>query len=124
MNPLDYYLAVLKKYAIFSGRSQRAEYWYFVLVNLIISFIFTFLDRVTGTGIGNILSIIYSLAILVPGIAVAIRRLHDVGKSGWWLLIAFIPLVGTIWLIVLFATDSNPGDNTYGPNPKGAVATK
>ena len=65
--------------------------------------------------------ILYALAVLIPGVAVAVRRLHDVGKSGWMILIALIPLIGAIWLIVLYVTDSNPGDNEYGPNPKAMV---
>ena len=115
---MNYYLLVLKKYAVFSGRSQRAEYWYFVLFNLIISIILGIISAVVSDDF-SILGLLYSLAVLIPGIAVGVRRLHDIGKSGWMLLIALIPLIGTIWLIVLLATDSNPGDNKYGPNPKG-----
>jgi uncharacterized membrane protein YhaH (DUF805 family) len=120
---MNYYLSVLKKYAVFSGRSQRAEYWYFFLFNIIIGFVLGFIDGIIGTydpvsGYG-LISGLYMFAVLIPGIAVGIRRLHDIGKSGWMLLIALIPLIGAIWLLVLMATDSNPGDNKYGPNPKG-----
>jgi len=119
---MNWYLAVLKNYAGFSGRARRKEYWMFVLFNVIFSFVLGFIDGLVGSfdpeiGIG-ILGGLYALAILIPGLAVSIRRLHDVGKSGWMYLIVFIPIIGAIWLIVLFATDSNPEDNQYGPNPK------
>lgn len=115
---MNYYLSVLKKYAVFSGRSRRAEYWYFTLFNIIIVIILTIISAVVGDNY-NILGILYGLAVLIPGIAVSVRRLHDVGKSGWMLLIALIPLVGPIWLLILMLSDSNPGNNKYGPNPKG-----
>ena len=96
----------------------------FFLINAIIVAVLTLIDRFTGTynfdwGYG-MLSGLYSLGVLIPGIAVAARRLHDTGKSGWMLLLAFIPIIGAIWLLVLFVTDSDPGSNKYGPNPKGA----
>ena len=114
---MNYYKSVLKKYTVFDGRAQRAEYWYFVLYNLIISIILNIISFIIKDKI-NILGVIYSLAVLLPGLAVAVRRLHDVGKSGWMLFISLIPLVGTIWLIVLMVRDSEPGENKYGPNPK------
>ena len=91
---MSYYLAVLKKYAVFSGRARRAEYWYFILFNIIISFMFSLIDGVIGTrdaqsGCG-MLSGLYALAVLVPGTAVAVRRLHDIGRSGWMLLMPFV----------------------------------
>jgi uncharacterized membrane protein YhaH (DUF805 family) len=102
---MNWYLAVVKKYAVFSGRARRKEYWMFVLFNIIFSFVATLLDSVIGTtsdsGYG-LLSVLYSLAVLLPTLAVGIRRLHDIGKSGWWLLITLIPLIGSIWLLVLF----------------------
>ncbi len=116
---MNYYLAVIKKYAVFSGRSQRAEYWYFALFNVIITFVLGYVSATLGDKT-NMLGNIYSLALLIPGLAVGVRRLHDVGKSGWMLLISLIPLIGWIWIIVLMATDSNPGANKYGPNPKKA----
>lgn len=124
---MNYYLVVLKKYAVFSGRARRAEYWYFVLFNAVVSIILSILGKAIGVfnmTIGtvgneiNILSIIYSLAVLVPGLAVAVRRLHDVGKSGWMVLINLIPLIGQIWILVLMIKDSTPGENEYGSNPK------
>lgn len=123
---MNWYMEVLRKYAVFSGRSRRTEYWMFVLFNLIISVVLGFLDRMTGllqdNGIG-VLGGLYSLAVLIPSIAVSIRRLHDTGRSGWWLLLAFIPLIGGIVLIVFMAQDGEPQPNQYGPNPKMAVST-
>ncbi len=118
---MNYYLAVLKKYAVFSGRARRAEYWYFVLFSFIISIVLGVLDSVIGTNpetnIG-LLGGLYSLAVLIPGLAVSVRRLHDTGRSGWMLLILFIPLIGVIWYFVLLVSDGNAGDNKYGPNLK------
>ena len=120
---MNYYLGVLNKYAVFSGRAQRKEYWYFFLINLIISIAFTVLDIIIGSfspeiGIG-ILSGIYSLIILVPSLAVSVRRLHDTNHNGWFLLLNLIPIVGAIILIVYLTKDSQPNENKYGPNPKG-----
>ncbi len=122
---MNWYLGVLKKYAVFTGRARRKEYWMFVLFNIIISVVLSFVDGMlhmtTSTGLG-LLSGIYSLAVLIPGIAVTVRRLHDTSRSGWWILIAFIPLIG--WLVLLFfmVLDSAPGTNDYGPNPKEGAA--
>lgn len=110
---------VLKKYAEFDGRSQRAEYWYFFLLNILISIALSIVGNMLDL---KIIGSIYSLAVFIPSIAVGVRRLHDIGKSGWMILISLIPLIGWIWLIVLFATDSTPGANEYGPNPKETPA--
>jgi uncharacterized membrane protein YhaH (DUF805 family) len=123
---MNWYLEVLKKYAVFTGRAQRAEYWYFVLFNLLIMIALTFIDGLIGTysveaGLG-LLSGLYALAVLLPGIGVAIRRLHDTSRSGWWILIGLIPVVGAIVLIIFFVMDSTPGENQHGPNPKGIAA--
>lgn len=115
--PLKYYFDVLNKYAVFDGRARRAEYWYFVLFNLIVSIALMAIGAVIGDFFG-IISLLYSLAVLIPGLAVAVRRLHDTGKSGWMILAGFIPLIGPIWLLILMITDSDAGDNKYGPNPK------
>jgi len=122
---MNWYLKVLKQYADFSGRARRKEYWMFVLFNMIFAIVAAILDNVLGiamegTGYGPLYGI-YALAVLIPGLAVAVRRLHDVGKSGWMILIALIPLIGAIWLLVLLVTDSNPGENQYGQNPKEAT---
>ena len=114
---MNWYLDVLKKYTVFSGRAQRAEYWYFILFNIIISLVLGFMDGLLGTG--GVLGGIYLLAVLLPSIAVGIRRLHDTDRSGWWLLIGLIPLVGLV-LLVFMVLDSTPGENQYGSNPKGA----
>ncbi|HKO20870.1 MAG TPA: DUF805 domain-containing protein [Acidobacteriaceae bacterium] len=111
---MDAYMAVLQKFADFGGRSSRREYWMFVLVNFLISLAIAIAAKVVG--IFAILRLLYSLAVLIPGIAVGVRRMHDTGKSGWLLLVSFtiigIPLV--IWWL---ATAGDPGDNQYGPAP-------
>ena len=119
---MNWYIEALKKYAVFSGRSRRKEYWYFALFNIIITILLTLIDSSIGTldeksGYG-VLNTIYSLGVLLPGLGVSIRRLHDTGRSGWWLLIGLIPLIGAIVLIIFFVRDSQPGDNQYGPSPK------
>ena len=123
---MNWYFEVLKKYAVFSGRARRKEYWYFALFNMIISIVLAVIDGVTGSfsaeaGMG-LLGGIYTLAILIPGIAVSVRRLHDTERSGWWLLIALVPLIGAIVLLVFMVQDSKPGQNQYGANPKEATA--
>lgn len=119
---MNWYLKVLKQYTDFNGRARRKEYWMFVLFNILFSVIAMMLDNVLGIAMEGIyygpLYGIYLLAIILPSLAVAVRRLHDIGKSGWMILITFIPLIGGIWLLVLLVTDSKPGDNQYGPNPK------
>ena len=122
---MNWYLEVLKKYAVFSGRARRKEYWYFSLFNLLISIVLAVIDGMTGTLIAEanigLLGGIYALAILIPFLAVSVRRLHDTDRSGWWLLIALIPLIGAIVIIVFWAQDSQPGENQYGSNPKDAA---
>ena len=123
---MEWYLKVVRdNYANFNGRARRKEYWMFVLINLIISLALYSLVLIGAAAnssilasIGGLLYFVYALGIILPSIAVAVRRLHDVGKSGWYLLVAFIPLVGPIWLLVLLATDSQIGSNEYGANPK------
>lgn len=120
---MNWYLKVLKQYADFKGRARRKEYWMFVLFNMIFTIVAMILDRITGLTIGElpygVFYVVYMLAVLIPGLAVMVRRLHDISKSGWMVLIALIPIVGAIWLIVLAVQDSTPGENQYGPNPKG-----
>jgi uncharacterized membrane protein YhaH (DUF805 family) len=107
---------VTKKYADFSGRARRTEYWMFFLFNVIISVILGVVEQAIGI-VGP--SALVGLALLIPGIAVGVRRLHDIGKSGWWLLVAFAPCIGALILIYFFVQDSQPGSNEYGANPKG-----
>lgn len=119
---MNWYLAVLKNYTGFNGRARRKEYWLFALFNLIFSFGAIWLDNLAGTampdlGYGPIYGI-YLLAILIPGLAVSVRRLHDIGKSGWMLLVGIIPIIGALWLLILMCTDSDAGENQYGTNPK------
>ena len=121
---MSWYLKVLKNYVGFSGRARRQEYWFFVLFNFIITLALIFLDVLVGslnpqTGMG-VLSGLYSLAVFIPTFAVTVRRLHDTSRTGWWLLIAFIPLIGAIVLLVFMFLDSTSGTNEYGPDPKGA----
>ncbi|MBQ5710127.1 MAG: DUF805 domain-containing protein [Alistipes sp.] len=113
---MNWFVKCLKQYADFSGRARRTEYWMFTLFNFIFSFVLGFVLAFIGLGF---LGYIYTIAILIPSLAVCIRRLHDIGKSGWWYLIGFVPVVGTIVLLVWFCTDSQPGNNEWGPNPKG-----
>jgi len=122
---MQWYLKVLTNYVGFSGRAQRTEFWMFVLINFLITVVLAFIDGMLGlsnpeVGVG-VLQGIYSLAVFLPSLAVAVRRLHDTGRTGWWLLVAFLPLVGLIVLLVFYCMDSQPGDNQYGPNPKGVA---
>lgn len=116
---MEWYTKVLKNYAVFHGRARRKEYWMFVLFNVIFSFAALIIDAVLGTA--AVFYFLYAVAVLIPGLAVTVRRLHDVGKSGWMILITLIPLIGGIWLLVLLFTEGNPGNNEYGSNPKEVV---
>lgn len=113
---INWYLTVLKRYAEFSGRSRRSEYWYFALGNFIAAIVLNLLDLMLGSY--GILTLLYSLLVLVPGLAVSIRRLHDTNRSGWWLLISLIPLIGAIVLIIFMVQEGDPNENQYGSNPK------
>lgn len=119
---MKWYLKVLKQYADFNGRARRTEYWMFALFNFIFSIVAIILDNILGTAIEDVgyglFYFLYALAVLIPSLAVAVRRLHDIGKSGWMILISLIPIIGGIWLLVLLVTNSNPGENEYGANPK------
>lgn len=107
---------VFKNYAVFQGRARRSEYWYFALFHNGITFAFALLGI---TELGVLLLGIYSLAALIPSLAVAVRRMHDIGRSGVWLLICLVPVLGWIFLVIWMAQDSEPGSNQYGSNPKG-----
>jgi uncharacterized membrane protein YhaH (DUF805 family) len=147
-----YKKVVFENYANFSGRARRSEYWYFTLVNLIIAFATTAIDKTLDLKFG--VNSLYSLAVFIPGLAVSVRRLHDVGKSGWLLLIVYLVIIAAavtlvvtgfatmggsfsagmgvglivpiiiilalvIWMLVLFCTNGDEGENKYGPDPKG-----
>ena len=119
------YLEVLKKYAVFDGRAGRKEYWYFNVFSFIIIIVLSVIDMMTGTfnvtvGLG-LLGGLYTLAVLIPGIAVSVRRLHDTDRSGLWLLINAIPIIGMLVFLVFTAQNSTPGDNQHGSNPTGAT---
>lgn len=120
---MDWYVTVLKKYAVFSGRAQRAEYWYFILFNLLVLIGLVLVDSTTGSFSGDmgmgLLSGLYYLGVLVPSVAVTVRRLHDTSRSGWWLLIGLVPFLGGLILLFFTVQDSKPGSNEYGLNPKG-----
>ena len=120
---MGWYLEALKKYAVFGGRSRRKEYWYFVLFSLIVSLVLSAIDALLGTfGSTNVglLGGIYGLAVLIPSIAVSVRRLHDIDRTGWWVLIGLVPVIGTIVLLVFAASDGTPGENRFGPDPKAS----
>jgi uncharacterized membrane protein YhaH (DUF805 family) len=108
-----------QKYATFSGRARRSEYWFFVLFSFIVQVIASILDAAFHLRYGStgLIENLASLALLLPGLGVAVRRLHDTDRSGWWVLIGLIPIIGWIVLIVFFVQDSH-ADNQYGPSPK------
>ena len=116
---MEWYFKVLKQYADFQGRARRKEYWMFTLVSAGISVILIIVDYLLTTKILgiNLLNLLYGLGVFIPTLAVGIRRLHDIGKSGWMMLVGLIPIAGFIWLIVLFATDSQKGTNDWGQCP-------
>ncbi|QPB83175.1 DUF805 domain-containing protein [Pseudoalteromonas rubra] len=119
---LEIYLSVFKNYFEFKGRARRKEYWVFILSSILVSVVLGLVDITLGlyseeAGLG-LLSGLYALAIIIPSIALSVRRLHDTGRSGWWVLLSLIPLIGPIVLIVFYVMDSKPGENEYGPNPK------
>ena len=117
---MNYYLSVWKKYAVFSGRATRSEYWYFTLVNVLIDAVLQILRyAITSAAVSlSYIVLIYAVAVLIPTLAVSVRRLHDTNRSGWWVLIGFIPFIGALVLIYFFVQDSTPGANQHGPNPK------
>ena len=121
---VNWYLAALKNYGVFSGRARRKEYCYFMLFANLILGALMIIDGVAATfdaeaGIG-LFSGLYALAVMVPALAVSVRRLHDTNRSGSWEFLVFVPLIGAIVLLVFYALDSKPGENQYGPNPKQA----
>lgn len=123
---MKWYLGVLKKYAVFSGRARRKEYWYFALFSTLVQLLLMVIDYSIGTSDlktgTSLLVAIYSLAVAIPYLAVSVRRLHDTGRSGWWLFIVLVPIIGGLALLVFTLQNSKPGENQYGPNPKGEAA--
>jgi putative ABC transporter len=123
---MNWYLHVLKNYATFSGRARRKEYWMFFLFNVLISLGLGVLDVVAGTYSveyeTGFFSALYSLLVLIPSIAVSVRRLHDTNRSGWWVVISLIPIIGVLVLFVFTCLDSQPGTNRFGVNPKEAAS--
>lgn len=122
---MQWYLMAFRKYAQIAGRSRRAEYWMFVLINALVSIGLLFATgsfRDEPSVVGSFVYLGYTLATIVPGFAVTVRRLHDTGRSGWWFLIGLVPLVGAIVLLVFLVQDGQPGDNDFGANPKSAYA--
>jgi len=125
-----YFIDIIKnKYAQFSGRASRSEFWYFALFYVILAFIVVLIDTLvinpmlgetaSESAQGGILQLVVALALLIPSISIAIRRLHDIGKSGWWLLIPLVPVIGTLVLLYFYIVDSESGSNRFGTNPKG-----
>ncbi|HHW36843.1 MAG TPA: DUF805 domain-containing protein [Bacillales bacterium] len=115
---MEWYLKVIKNYAVIQGRARRKEYWMFTLFNGIIIFVLAIIEFIIG--LKDILTGLYVFAVFLPSLAVNIRRLHDTGRSGWWFLISLIPLIGPIVLLVFTCLDGQPNDNEYGENPKAA----
>ena len=117
---MNWYLAPWQKYLQYTGRARRLEYWAFTLGNLLIAIALAAIAA-GGMDIAFTLYGLFGLAAIIPGVMVGIRRLHDTGRTGWWLLIGLVPLIGGIILLVFLLFDSEPGDNEYGPNPKAAL---
>jgi uncharacterized membrane protein YhaH (DUF805 family)/RNA polymerase subunit RPABC4/transcription elongation factor Spt4 len=121
-NIWESYVLFWKNFATFSGRTRRRDYWQVALMNILIGIIFAILGKIPLIGaIAGIASVILSVASIIPGLAICIRRLHDIGKSGWFYLMILIPLAGPIIMLVFLCTDSKPGANEYGENPKGIM---
>lgn len=135
---MNWYVKVLKQYVDFRGRARRTEYWMFTLFNVIVSIVLAVIDNLLGTGsftstssaggVGfsaglGLLGGLYVLAVLLPSLGVAVRRLHDTDRSGWWLLIGLVPFVGSIVLLVFFVLEGTRGPNQHGADPKAADGT-
>jgi uncharacterized membrane protein YhaH (DUF805 family) len=118
---MNWFIAALKKYADFSGRARRKEYWMFILFYALFAIAAGILDSMiissAGVPFTPVLTL-YSLAMIIPTLALAVRRMHDIGKSGAMILVSFIPLIGGIWFLILTVTEGTTGENQYGPDPK------
>ena len=122
---MDWYLRVLKNYVGFGGRARRKEYWMFILVNFILAMVLGIVDKILGwerAGGEGILTTIYAILVFLPSWAVVFRRLHDTDRSGWWLLLVLIPLVGPIAMLVFMCLEGTRDDNRFGADPKAALA--
>jgi uncharacterized membrane protein YhaH (DUF805 family) len=119
---MNWYLKVLKNYVGFSGRARRQEYWMFILFHILVSVLLALIEQVTGVfTVGEdigLLGLLYSLFVLLPSMAVLVRRLHDRNRSGWWFFIGLIPFVGAIVLLVWLASEGDRHDNRFGSDPK------
>jgi uncharacterized membrane protein YhaH (DUF805 family) len=122
---MHWYLEAFRKFADFHGRARRKEYWMFMLFNVLFIMVAAVVDVLTGTvgaiGTFGLVGGVYGLAIVIPGLAVTVRRLHDTGRSGWWLLISFVPFIGVFVLLFLVVLNSQPAANRFGENPKADV---
>ena len=119
---MSWYLKALRNYVGFSGRARRREYWFFTLSSLLMTIALSILDLIifnlSSETVLGMFTWAYALAVIIPTLAVTFRRLHDTGKSGWWLLINFVPMIGILIFIVFLLLDSQPGENRWGPSPK------
>ncbi len=115
---MHWYTDVIRRYADFAGRASRPEFWWFQLINVIIYVLILLIGAaVLGFSGGEIIASLYSLAVFLPGLGVDVRRLHDTNRSGWWVLLGIIPVIGGLVLIVFFASAGTPGPNRFGPSP-------
>jgi uncharacterized membrane protein YhaH (DUF805 family) len=123
LTPIDWAMRPLQHYADFSGRAPRAEYWWYTFAMVVAGMVIGIVEGMLGMGgtVGpyGLLSVVFGLALIIPNIAVGVRRLHDTNRSGWWLLIGLIPLIGAIVLLVFFVSAGTAGSNDYGPDPYG-----
>lgn len=120
---MDWYLAVLKKYAVFQGRARRTEFWMFFFFNAMIVAALTLVDEFAGFSDSGprLLTGVYGVAVLLPTVSVAARRLHDIDRSGIWLLLLAVPVVGPLFLLALMAVEGRRGNNRFGPDPKAGA---
>jgi uncharacterized membrane protein YhaH (DUF805 family) len=118
---MTWFLAAVRKYAVSRGRARRREYWMFVLVSLVLCFVLALLAAMAGVDSdqgATLVWLAYMAVLLLPGLAVSVRRLHDTGRSGWWVLVGIVPLLGALVLFVFHVQDGEPGENRYGRSPK------
>lgn len=124
---MQWYVKVLGRSLDFQGRARRTEYWVFALVNVIVGIVLGIIDRLAGLQFGDpavgVLGLVYGLFVLLPGVAASVRRLHDTDRTGWWLVIGLVPLVGSIVLLVFYVTEGNRGGNRFGQDPKALAGS-